>query len=162
MPFTGTLLSEFEPERECWHESGHAVVAQHLGMRVVAIGYAWVRGQDSEPNPCNWIATDGFDKDIVAIELFAGMAAEVVKLGDYDIGAYRLDVQAWQALGCGSSTERYINQTIEILRKRDDRLVRVYDRLMEERTNPSHNPFVDTDNVKRQVHLTQEEFESLL
>ena len=105
---------------------------------------------------------DGFDKEVVAIELFAGMAAEVVKIGDYDIGAYRLDDHAWQALGCGSSPDHYVNQAIEILKARDGSLVRVYDRLMEERTNPSHAAFVDTDEIKRQVHLTEEEFESLL
>ena len=32
MPFNGVVLFENEPDRECWHEAGHAVVANHLGM----------------------------------------------------------------------------------------------------------------------------------
>lgn len=99
MPFNGILLFEDEPDRECWHESGHAVVAHHLGMTVLAIGFSWVNGEGRGPNPSSWIPTDGFDKESVATELFAGVAAEIIKLADYDIGAYRSDVRAWRELG---------------------------------------------------------------
>jgi hypothetical protein len=162
MSFTGIMLFDDEPDRECWHEAGHAVVAHHLGMTILAIGFSWVNGEGGAPNPSSWIPTDGFDKASVATELFAGVATEIVKLGNYDIGAYRSDVLAWRELGCGSSAEPYINQAIKILNERDDCLVRVYNRLMEERTDPSHEPFVDSDNIKKQVHLTREELESLL
>ena len=92
MPFIGTMLLESEPNRECWHEAGHALVAHHLGMTVLAIGFSWVRGEHHEPNPSSWIPTDGFDKDIVAVELFGGVAAEILKLGDYDVMAHGSDV----------------------------------------------------------------------
>jgi hypothetical protein len=81
MPFNGVILFEDEPERECWHEAGHAVVAHHLGMTVLAIGFSWVRGEDSAPNPSCWIPNDGFDKDSKATEFFAGVASEIVRLG---------------------------------------------------------------------------------
>lgn len=51
---------------------------------------------------------------------------------------------------------------MNILNERDDGLVSVYNRLIEERTNPSKEPFVDSDNIKKQVHLTREEVEALL
>ncbi|MFZ1007342.1 MAG: hypothetical protein WAN65_10925, partial [Candidatus Sulfotelmatobacter sp.] len=76
--------------------------------------------------------------------------------------AYRSDLKAWQALGCGSSTHDYIKGAVEILKKRDDGLVRVHKRLMQERIDPSHEPFVDSDSIKKQVHLTRQEFESLV
>jgi|SRR5437879_2374245 len=131
-------------------------------MTVLAIGFSWVNGEKSAPYPSSWIPTDGFDKDSVAVELFAGTAGEIFKLRDYDIGAHRSDLKDWQTLGCGSPPDDYIHQAIEILRKRDDGLARVHKRLMQERINPSNEPFVDSDSIKKQVHLTPEEFESLV
>ena len=98
-----------------------------------AIGFSWVSGDGISPNPSSWIPTDGFDKDSVATKLLAGVAAEIVKLGNYDIGAARSDIKAWRELECGSSEEHYINQAIKILNERDHSLVRVYNKLMEER-----------------------------
>jgi len=163
LPFTGVMLFDDEPERECWHEAGHAIVGHHLGMTILAIGFSWVYGEDAAPNPSTWIPTDGFDKDIVGIELLAGVAAEIIKLGDYDIMACNADVQACRQVGCASSHEHYINQAIKILVEKNAPLVRVHKRLMEERVNPSYPPFVDTaDHMKKQRHLTQEDFESLM
>lgn len=157
------MLFEDEPDRECWHEAGHAVVAHHFGMTVIAIGFSWVNGENSEPYPSSWIQTDGFDKESVAIEFLAGSAAEILKLGDYDVGAHRSDIIAWRQLGCSSTIEHYIKEAIEVLKQRDDSLVRVQNGLMQERTNASRAPFVDSgDKMKKQVHLTREEFESLL
>jgi hypothetical protein len=145
------------------HEAGHAVVANHLGMTVIAIGFSWLRGEHQEPNPSCWIPTDGIDKESVAVHNLAGVAAEIVKLQDYNIMSCNSDVKACRELGCTLSHEHYIKQAIEILKERDDALVRVYHKLMEERVNPSHEPFIDTvDKMKKQVHLTREEFESLL
>ena len=163
MLFVGTMLFESEPNRECWHEAGHAVVAHHLGMTVLAIGFSWVRGEDHEPNPCSWIPTDRFDKNSVAIELLGGVAAEILKLGDYDVMAHGSDVRAWRELGCSSSSDHYIQQAIGILKERDVALVRVYNKLMKERAHPSYPRFQDTeDRIWKQRHLTQEEFEGLM
>ena len=132
-------------------------------MAIRAIGFEWVRGNDAEPNPATWFATlDGFEKDTVATQLFAGKAAEIVKIGDYDLNAYSSDKRRWRTLGCHSSVGHYTQRAIEILKEENAAVVRVYNKLMEERTNPSREPFVDTDGVKRQVHLMQGEFESLL
>lgn len=122
-------------DRECWHEAGHAVVGHYLGMTIVAIGFEWVRGNDAQPNPATWLATlDGFEQDIVATQLFAGRAAEIIKVGDYDFGALGSDYRGWETLGCQSSDVHYTQRAIEILIERDAALVRVYDKLMAERT----------------------------
>ena len=157
------MLFEDEPERECWHEAGHAIVGHHLGMTVLAIGFSWANGENAEPNPSTWISTDGFDKDIAAVELLAGVAAEIIKLGDFNVLACNADVQACRKLGCTLSRDHYANEAITILGQKDATLVRVYNRLMEERVNASHPPFEDTvDHMKKQVHLTREEFEALI
>jgi hypothetical protein len=57
-------------------------------------------------------------------------------------------MRAWQDLGCGFPAVHYISRAIEILRERDTSLVRVYNRLMEERTSPYNQLFVDTDGIK--------------
>jgi hypothetical protein len=112
----GITLFDDEPDRECWHEAGHAIVGHHLG-----------------------------------------------KLGEYDFNACGSDLQHLQELGCSRSGEHYINQAIEILVQRDAALVRVQKRLMEERVHPTYPSFVDTgDHMKKQRHLTQEDFEKLL
>ena len=164
MPFTGIMLFEEEPERECWHEAGHAIVGHHLGLTVLAIGYSWVSGENADPNPSTWMATyDGFDNHALATHALGGMAAEITKLGDYDMGASNSDGQHFQELGCSFSRDHYTNEAVRILAERDAALVRVYDRLMKERMNPSYPPFEDTiDHMKKQVHLTREEFEALM
>lgn len=162
MPFNGVVLFENEPDRECWHEAGHSVVANHLGMTVIAIGYSWVRGEHEEPNPSSWIPTDGFDKEAVGTEMFAGVAAEILKLGAYDMMACNVDVHAFKQLGCTQSHEYYINKAMDVLRERDAALVRVYEKLVSERTNPTHEPFIDDDGMKKQRHLSQEQFEALM
>jgi hypothetical protein len=160
--FKGVILSEDEPERECWHEAGHAVIANYLGMTVLAIGISWPNGPGAGAYPSTWVPTDGFDKDSIASQLLSGSAAEILKLGDFDVMACNSDVQGFKALGCLPSYDHYITQAMEILKARNDALVRVYERLMKERTNPSYGPFIDTDGIKKQKHLTREEFESLL
>jgi hypothetical protein len=162
--FTGITLFEEEPKRECLHEAGHAIVGHHLGMTVVAIGFSWVYGENADPNPSVWMSTyDGFDKDTLAKHSVAGMAAEIVKLGEYDFGACGSDLRQLQELGCGLPGEHYINEAIKILTQKDAAVVRVQKNLMEERINPSYPSFVDSqDHMKKQRHLTQEDFESLL
>ena len=163
MPFVGITVFESEPSRECWHEAGHAVVAHHLGMKVLAIGFSWVRGEHNEPNPSSWIPTDGFDNDRVAVELFGGAAAEILKLSNYDAMALRSDVMAFQELHCLHSPEHYLQQAIDILREREGALERVHHRLMEERVTPSYLRFQDTaDHMWKQRHLAQEDFEALM
>ena len=99
----------------------------------------------------------------MAIELFGGVAAETLKLGDYDVMAHGSDVRAWRDLGCSSSSDHYIQQAIGILKERDAGLVRVYDRLMQERAHPSYSRFQDTeDHIWKLRHLTQEDFEALM
>ena len=162
MHFNGVMLFEDEPKRECWHEAGHAVIANQLGMTVLAIGFCWPNGPNGGAYPSTWVPTEGFENDSVAKQLLSGSGAEILKLGDFDVTACNSDVRAFRTLGCPFSRDHYINEAIEILKTKDDALVRVYEQLMKERTNPSHEPFVDTDGIKKQKHLTQEEFESLV
>jgi hypothetical protein len=163
MNFIGTMLFDDEPDRECWHEAGHAIVGHHLGMKIIAIGFSWVSGQDHAPNPSTWLETfDGFAKDNLATQSAGGMAAEIIKLRDYDFMAGKSDRQGFQALGCALPFEHYVTKAIEILTETDAALVRVYEKLMLERNNPSNDPFVDTDGMKKQVHLNRQDFESLL
>jgi hypothetical protein len=162
MQFNGVMLFEEEPERECWHEAGHAVMAKHLGMTVMAIGFSWPNGPNGEAYPSTWIPTDGFDKDSVAKQLMSGSAGEILGIGDFDIMARNSDLQAFKSLGCPFSHDHYINWAVEILKTKHGALAGVYERLMKERTNPSHEPFIDADGIKKQKHLTQEEFESLV
>ena len=162
MQFNGVMLFEEEPERECWHEAGHAVMAKHLGMTVIAIGFSWPNGPNGEAYPSTWIPTDGFDKDSVAKQLVSGSAAEILELGDFDAMACNSDLRAFKALECPVSHDHYISSAVEILKTRHGALTRVYERLMKERTNPSREPFIDTDGIKKQKHLTHEEFESLV
>jgi hypothetical protein len=163
MPFVGTLIFDPEPDRECWHEAGHAVIAHHFGMTVLAIGFSWVSGKDDEPYPSSWILNAGFAKDRVATELLGGVAAEIIKLGNYDVMAYRPDVLPWRTLKCTSAARHYIQQAIVILKQRDAALVRVYNRLMTERASPSYPRVQDTeDGMWKQQHLSQEDFEALM
>jgi hypothetical protein len=163
MSFPGTMVFESEPDRECWHEAGHAVVAHHFGMTVLAIGFSWPSGLNGEPYPSSWIPTDGFDKEQVAVELFAGMAAELLKLGDHDVSARKSDVHQWQGLGCVSPPEHYISNATDILKQRNAALMRVHERLMQERVKPSYEKFQDTvDHMWKLRHLTHEDFEALM
>ena len=73
------------------------------------------------------------------------------------------DRNACEALGHTLTTNEYITKAITILKEKDEALVRVHTKLMEEREHPSCGLFIDAeDGVKRQIHLTREEFESLL
>lgn len=116
---------------------------------------------NGEAYPSTWTPTDGFDKDGVAKQLVSGSAAEILKLGDFDIMARNSDLQAFKALGCPLSHDHYISWAVEVLKTKHGALASVYERLMKERKNPSHEPFIDADGIKKQKHLTQEEFESL-
>jgi hypothetical protein len=61
MQFNGVMLFEEEPERECWHEAGHAVMAKHLGMTVIAIGFSWPKARPLllAPDPAHdWHTSD--------------------------------------------------------------------------------------------------------
>jgi hypothetical protein len=162
LPIVGTLLFAPEPERECWHEAGHCVTAYHLGIRVAAIGFTWNNGEDAEPNPCAWVETATVDQERAAIYLFGGMAAEILKLNDYDYYARASDMQAFKQLGCPLPDERYLQQAIDILIERDSALIRVCDELIKRRVNPQSRRFKDTDDVWRQVHLKEDEFEALM
>jgi hypothetical protein len=164
MSFIGKMLFEDEPERECWHEAGHAIVGHHLGMKIMAIGFSWISGEEHAPNPSTWIETfDGFENDLVATQCAGGVAAEITKLRDYDFMACKSDEQLFQQLGCAFPLEHYVNEAIKILGEREAALVRVYDRLMQERNRPSYSPFVDSvDHMKKQVHLKCDDFESLI
>ncbi len=51
---------------------------------------------------------------------------------------------------------------MDVLKQRDAALVRVYEKLMSERTSPTHEPFIDDDGLKKQRHLSQEQFEALM
>ena len=161
-PLVGTFLSEPEPERECWHEAGHGVTGYHLGIPVAAIGFTWNKGENAEPNPSTWSETATADKESVAVHLFGGMAAEILKLNDYDYNARKLDIQQFSRLGCTLLGDHYLQQAMTILKERDAALVRVYNALMERRVTPPTPRFKDTDDVWRQVHLRREEFEALM
>jgi hypothetical protein len=135
----GITLFEDEPERECWHEAGHAIVGHHLGMKIIAIGFSWVRGEEHEPNPSTWVETyDGFERDKVATQCFGGVAAEIAKLKTYDWDACKSDGEHFKKLGCTSPFEHYVNEAAKIIVERDTALLRVYDRLMQERSSPSY------------------------
>jgi hypothetical protein len=163
MPFNRVYIIDDDPNRECWHEAGHAVVAHSFGMSVWAIGLSWVNGLDNDPNPTTWIATNGFDKEQIAVQLGAGMAAEVIKLGNYNAMSFGSDVRQWKKLQCVLPTlDDYVHKAIEILKERDAALVRIHERLLHERVTPSHERFQDDrDQIWKQEHLTHEEFEAL-
>ena len=164
MPFNRVHIIHDDPERECWHEAGHAVIARHFGMTVLAIGFSWVCGPSRDPNPSSWISTDGFDKEQIAVQVGAGIAAEVIKLGNYNAMSIGSDYEQWKNLNCALPTiDDYVHKAIEILKERDAALMRVYERLMQERVKPSYSRFQDTvDHMWKQVLLTQEDFEALM
>src|SRR5215469_4725346 len=152
-PLDGVFLSKIEPDRECWHEAGHAVTGYHLGIPVQAIGYQWPSGEHVEPNPCSWCDTAGADKEKLAIQLFGGMAAETLKLQDHDYLAKGLDMKMFKELECELSWEHYLEQAMNILTEHDAALRRVQNALMERRASPPTERFKDTDDVWRQIHL---------
>jgi hypothetical protein len=161
-PLVGTFLVATEPDRECWHEAGHGVTGYYLGIPVQAIGFTWNKGENVEPNPSTWSETATADKESVAVHLFGGMAAEILKLKDFDYNARIPDIQEFNRLGCTLPGEHYLQQAMNILKERDPALVRVYNVLMKRRINPPAPRFRDADNVWRQVHLRREEFEALM
>lgn len=118
MPYTGTLLMEPEPDRECWHEAGHAVVAHYLGIRVNGIGFTWKRGPENEPYPSAFVHLTGSDKEAQATVLMAGSAAEILKCGDFDHNGRRNDVEKLNELHCGHPPDYHIGQAIELLKQR--------------------------------------------
>jgi hypothetical protein len=158
----GTFLFATEPDRECWHEAGHGVTAYHLGIPVGAIGFTWNKGENAEPNPSTWSETATADKESVAVHLFGGMAAEILKLKDFDYNARIPDIQEFNRLGCTLSGEHYLQQATNIPKERDAALVRVYNALMKRRVDPPTPRFKDTDSLWKQVHLRREEFEGLM
>jgi hypothetical protein len=158
----GTFVTAIEPDRECWHEAGHGVTGYHLGIPVMAIGFTWHEGENAEPNPSNWCDLATADRESVAVYLFGGTAAEILKLNDYDYNARKLDLQQFGGLGCTLPGNHYREQAMNILKERDAALERVYNALMERRVTPPTPRFKDTDGVWRQVHLTREEFEALM
>lgn len=163
MPYKCVFITETDNERECWHEAGHAVVAHHLGMTVLALGYSWVAGLRGDPNPSSWIPTHGFDDETIAVELGAGIAAEVFKLGNYNALALAHDFRIWKARNCLLPTyDECVDKAIRILHERDAAFVRVHERLLKERTTPSYPKFQDTDQMWKQQHLTREDFEALM
>jgi hypothetical protein len=161
-PLVGTFLFAPEPDRECWHEAGHGVTAYCLGIRVAAIGFTWGRGENAEPNPSTWSDTATADKDCVAVHLFGGMAAEILKLNDYDYNARSLDAQAFKRLGCKLPGDHYLQQAMNILKEHDAALERVYNALMKRRVTPPTPRYKDTDDLWKQVHLRQDELEALM
>jgi len=161
-PLVGTFVLATEPDRECWHEAGHGVTGDYLGIPVIAIGFTWNKGENAEPNPSTWSETSAADEERVAVHLFGGMAAEILKLRDFDYNARIPDVREFNRLGCTLPGEHYLQQAINILKERNAALVRVYDVLMRRRVDPPTPRFKDVDNLWRQVHLGREEFESLM
>jgi len=163
MSYVGTLLMEPEPDRECWHEAGHAVVAHHFQLTVNGIGFTWKRGPQNEPYPSAFVHTTGSDKEAEATMLMAGSAAEILKCGDYDHNGRRNDVEKLNELHCGHPPDYYIGLAIEILKQHDAALKRVFDEL---RTAMAGNPtptFRDKlDGLSKQVRLTREAFVILM
>ena len=162
LPLVGTILFDAEPERECWHEAGHGVTGFHLGIPVIAIGFTWNKGENAEPNPSTWSDMATAHKENVAVYLFGGMAAEILKLKDYDQQARGSDVQKFNKLGCKHLYEHYLQQAMDILEGRDAALVRVFHVLMERRLNPPSPRSKETDNFWKQEHIGKEEFEALM
>jgi hypothetical protein len=163
VPYLGTLLMEPEPERECWHEAGHAVVAHHLGMRVNGIGFTWVKGPEKEPYPSAFVPVTGSDKEAEATVLMAGSAAEILKCGDYDHNGRKYDIEKLNELHCGHPPDHHIGQAIEILRQRDSELRRVYEELMTAMAGNPKPTFRDKqDGLWKQVRLNRDAFETLM
>ena len=79
------------------------------------------------------------------------MAAEVLKLKDFDYHARIRDVQQFNQRGCKLPGEHYLEQAMNVLKERDAVLVRVYNKLMERRVNPLTPRFKDTDGLWKQV-----------
>jgi hypothetical protein len=157
----GEVITAAEPDRECWHESGHGVTGYRLGTEIHAIGFEWLRGEDAEPNPTTWTIPCA-DGEYEAIHLFGGMAAELLKLKTFDHFARLPDVQRFNRLGCKCPSDHYLDQAMNLLKQNDAALVRVYEALMQRRVNPPRQRFKDSDGVWRQVHLTKEEFAALM
>jgi len=147
---------EPEPERECWHEAGHAVVAHHFAIRVNGIGFTWVKGADKEPYPSAFVHLTGSDKEAEATVLMAGTAAEILKSGDFDHNGRRSDVEKLNELHVSHPPDYYIGRAIEILKQRDAALRRVYEELMTAMTSKPEPQFRDKeDHLWKQVRLNR-------
>ena len=163
MSYTGTLLMEPEPERECWHEAGHAVVAHHFGIRVNGIGFTWVKGRDNEPYPSAFVHLTGSDKEAEATVLMAGSAVEILKCGDFDHNGRKKDVEKLNELHRGQPPNHYIGQAIEILKQRDTALRRVYEELMKAMAGKPEPQYRDKqDHLWKQIRLNREAFQTLM
>jgi hypothetical protein len=161
--YTGTLLMEPEPDRECWHEAGHAVVAHHFELTVNGIGFTWKRGPENEPYPSAFVHSTGTDKEAEATMLMAGSAAEILKCGDYDHNGRRYDVEKLNELRCGHPPDYYIGLAIEILKQHDAALRRVYEELMTAMAGNPTPTFPDKlDGLWKQVRLTRDAFVTLM
>jgi hypothetical protein len=163
MPYIGTLLMEREPERECWHEAGHAVVAHHSRIQVNGIGFSWDRGPNSQPNPSAFLHLTGADKEAEATVLMAGSAAEILKCGDFDHPGRSDDIKKFDALHCGHPPDYHVGLAIEILKQHDAALRRVYDQLLTAMAGSPTPTFRDKlDGLMKQVRLTREAFVALM
>jgi hypothetical protein len=110
---------EPEPERESWHEAGHAVVAHHSGIRVSGIGLLGPKTPRKNRIPSAFVHLTGSHEEAEAKMLMAGSAAEILKCGDFDRNGQRNDVEKFDALRCGHPTDYHIGQAIAILKQRD-------------------------------------------
>jgi len=154
---------EPEPERECWHEAGHAVVAHHSGIRVNGIGFTWAKGPEKEPYPSAFVHLTGSDEEAEATMLMAGSAAEILKCGDFDRNGRRNDVKKFDALRCGHPPDHHIGQAIAILKQRDVALRRVYEELMTAMEGSPKPTFRNKqDGLWNQVRLNRDAFETLM
>lgn len=161
VPYIGTLLMEPEPDRECWHEAGHAVVARHFGITVNGIGFTWAKGPENEPYPSAFLHLTSSDKEAEATTLMAGSAAEILKCGDFDHNGRRNDVEKLNELHCGHPPDYHIGLAIEILRQRDTALRRVYEELMAAMAGNPKPTFRDKqDGLWKQVRLNREAFDA--
>lgn len=155
---------EEDPKREAWHEAGHATVAHVNGMKVKAIGRTYKYGDNVEPNGSTWVYPESLTLGTKVIGEFglAGAAAEFLKLGNVIIGGTESDIEFIESHGCDKENKKYADAAEETLRRNDRLFQAVHDRLLAELECPSREPYIDTDNVKRQVLISEEEFNEIV
>jgi hypothetical protein len=154
---------EPEPDRECWHEAGHAVVAHHFELTVNGIGFTWKKGPEKEPYPSAFVHSTGSDKEAEATMLMAGSAAEILQCGDYDHDGRSYDIEELNKLHCGHPPDYHIGLAIRILKQRDTALKRVYEELMTAMAgNPTPTLRDKLDGLWKQVRLTRDAFVTLM
>lgn len=89
-------LRQYKSRIALWHEAGHAVVAHHLGLKVVSLGLT--------PLPHCLVDQAGVDNDDLGLLLCAGAAASDLAFGfewgyhnDYEIAESIGDLETYRA-----------------------------------------------------------------